>query len=55
METKEEGEGLDEEWEEEASMEPISSVEKKEIEPMSVLNIKEGQIEYLRVMHELHM
>jgi hypothetical protein len=41
--------------EEEAFMEPFFNVEKKDIEPMSVLNIKEGQIKYLKIMLKLPM
>jgi hypothetical protein len=55
METKGEEEDLGEAQEEEAFVEPIFNAGKKDIEPMSVLNIKEGQIEDLRVMLKLPM
>jgi hypothetical protein len=43
METKEEEEDMGEDLEEEAFVELFSNVEKKDIEPTSVLNIKEGK------------
>jgi hypothetical protein len=54
METKEEEEDLGEDQKEEASVESIFNVG-KDIEPTSVLNIKEGQIEDLKVMLKLPM
>jgi hypothetical protein len=55
METKEEEEDLGEDQEEDTSMEPIFNVGKKDIEPISVLNIKEGKIEDLKVTLKLPM
>ena len=54
IEIKEEEEDLGEDLEEEASMDRFLNVE-KDIEPMSVLNIKEGKIKELRVTLELPM
>lgn len=55
METKEEEEDLSNDLEEEAFMELVFNVEKIDIEPMSVLNIKEEKIEDLKVMLKLPM
>jgi hypothetical protein len=55
MDTKEEEEDLGKDQEEEASTKLIFNVGKKYIEPMSVLNIKEGIIEDLKVTLKLPM
>jgi hypothetical protein len=55
METKEKEEDLGKDLEEEDYVELVFNVEKKGIEPMSVLNIEEGNIEDLKVTLELPM
>lgn len=52
---EEEEEGLNKGPREEVLEEPVSNVGKKGIEPLNTHNIKEGQIEAMKIMHMWHM
>lgn len=52
---KEEKEDMGEDLEKKAFEELVSNMENKDTKDTSVHNIKEGQIEDLKVMYDLHM